>query len=104
MVGFGRKALVAGVLAVAAWVGEVWAGQTAIAIKIPVTPELEALFQKKNVATTTSASVSPAPTLVVTWDGERSSVQGFTAQGERTRQWRSVELNRDGELHTVVSF
>lgn len=104
MVGIGRKALLAAVLAVAAWVGEAWAGQTAIAIKIPVTPELVALFQKKNVAPTTSASVSSAPTLVVTWDGEHSSVQGFTAQGERARQWQSVELSRDSELHTVVSF
>lgn len=81
-----------------------WAGETAIAIKIQVTPELAALFQQKGVAARAQATKFSQPTLVVRWQGDHPAVQRYNAQGKELASQDKALLNSHGEAFTVASF
>lgn len=81
-----------------------WGGQTAIAIRIPVTPELVTLFQQKGVSNQGQASNLETPTLVVSHQGDSPLVYRFNAQGRKLALVSSVREEGKNGVFTVVSF
>ncbi len=101
---FGKIRVAATILAMLMLAHGGWAGQTAIAIKIQVTPELAAFFQQRGFTVQVHATSSSAPTLMVRFHEGKPSVQRFNAQGQELPPQGSTTVYAEGKVYTVMSL